>query len=79
VLNIVVKMFGFGKAKDPVCGMSVEKKKAIKRIVGGVEYYFCSEHCANEFENKHGGSVELEEDELHSHGGHRGHHHTGCC
>ena len=38
-------------AKDPVCGMVVDEKKAIKRVIGGRAFYFCSESCAKTFES----------------------------
>ncbi|AEE96582.1 YHS domain-containing protein [Mahella australiensis] len=38
-------------AKDPVCGMMVdEKKAAATSIYNGVTYYFCSKHCKMEFD-----------------------------
>jgi len=37
-------------AKDPVCGMEVDPKKAVKLEKGGKTYYFCSEHCRNQFQ-----------------------------
>ncbi|MFA6054857.1 MAG: YHS domain-containing protein, partial [Thermodesulfovibrionales bacterium] len=37
-------------AKDPICGMVVPKGRSIKRVVGGREYYFCSETCVRTFE-----------------------------
>jgi len=37
-------------AKDPVCGMFVEKKPdSIGYTKNGKEYYFCSAQCLNEF------------------------------
>lgn len=33
-------------ATDPVCGMKVDKAKAIRMEVGGQTFYFCSDHCA---------------------------------
>jgi Cu+-exporting ATPase len=38
-------------ATDPVCGMRIEKSKAIKRVYDGREYYFCNEECAKRFES----------------------------
>ncbi len=35
--------------KDPVCGMEVDKSKAIKLEKNGKVYYFCSQHCKNVF------------------------------
>lgn len=37
-------------AKDPICGMVIPKDRAIKRVVGGREYYFCSQGCVKTFE-----------------------------
>src|SRR5512136_1778517 len=34
-------------ARDPVCGMDVEKETAIKRKIGDRTYYFCSQSCAD--------------------------------
>jgi Cu+-exporting ATPase len=36
--------------RDPVCGMDVDKEKAIKRRIGDRTYYFCSESCARTYE-----------------------------
>ncbi|MDO8703682.1 MAG: heavy metal translocating P-type ATPase [Sulfuricaulis sp.] len=39
-----------GPAKDPVCGMAVDEKKAAgKSIYQDVTYYFCSPHCHDKF------------------------------
>ena len=35
--------------KDPICGMSVSEKSAIKLEKDGKTYYFCSEHCRQAF------------------------------
>jgi uncharacterized membrane protein YraQ (UPF0718 family) len=35
---------------DPVCGMKVDRAKAITKKIGGTTYYFCSEHCLRAFE-----------------------------
>jgi Cu+-exporting ATPase len=40
-----------GKAKDPVCGMMVDKTKALKTERGGRSYYFCSPGCLRTFES----------------------------
>jgi uncharacterized protein len=37
-------------ATDPVCGMKIDRGKAIKREFGGETFYFCSEHCLHAFE-----------------------------
>ena len=35
---------------DPVCGMTVDRAKAIRKDIAGESYYFCSEHCLHAFE-----------------------------
>jgi uncharacterized protein len=35
---------------DPVCGMKVDKAKAIQMDFAGETFYFCSEHCLHTFE-----------------------------
>jgi uncharacterized membrane protein YraQ (UPF0718 family)/YHS domain-containing protein len=37
-------------ATDPMCGMKVDKAKAIRMDFGGDTFYFCSEHCLHAFE-----------------------------
>ena len=37
---------------DPVCGMKVDKAKAIRMDFGEETFYFCSEHCLHAFETK---------------------------
>ena len=37
-------------AKDPICGMVINKERSIKREAGGRTYYFCSENCVRAFE-----------------------------
>lgn len=39
-----------GKAKDPVCGMVVDKATALSSEQGGRTYYFCSSGCQRTFE-----------------------------
>ncbi|MDD5242050.1 MAG: heavy metal translocating P-type ATPase [Sulfuricella sp.] len=37
--------------KDPVCGMSIEKKEAVGTAqYQGINYYFCSPHCLHKFQ-----------------------------
>jgi len=36
-------------AKDPVCGMEVDERKAIKLNKTGMAYFFCSERCKTKF------------------------------
>jgi uncharacterized membrane protein YraQ (UPF0718 family) len=37
-------------ATDPVCGMKVDRSKALTSEHAGRTYYFCSEHCRGSFE-----------------------------
>jgi uncharacterized protein len=37
-------------ATDPVCGMKVDRDKAVTKELGGRTYYFCSNHCLHAFE-----------------------------
>jgi uncharacterized protein len=37
-------------ATDPVCGMKVDRDKALTNESGGQTYYFCSNHCRHAFE-----------------------------
>jgi hypothetical protein len=37
-------------ATDPVCGMKVDRAKAVIKEFGGQTYYFCSNHCLHAFE-----------------------------
>jgi uncharacterized protein len=37
-------------ATDPVCGMKVDRDKAIIKEFGGETFYFCSTHCLHAFE-----------------------------
>jgi Cu+-exporting ATPase len=39
------------KAKDPICGMVVDKATALKSLRGGRAYYFCSVGCQRTFES----------------------------
>jgi len=40
-----------GRAKDPICGMMVDKATALRSERAGREYYFCSPQCQRTFEN----------------------------
>jgi uncharacterized protein len=37
-------------ATDPVCGMKVDRAKAVRKDVAGETFYFCSDHCLHAFE-----------------------------
>jgi len=39
-------------AKDPVCGMEIEKTQAKTSTVGGQTYYFCSDACKEKFDRE---------------------------
>jgi uncharacterized protein len=39
---------------DPMCGMKVDKAKAIRMDFGDETFYFCSEHCLHAFETNPG-------------------------
>ncbi len=39
-------------ATDPVCGMKVDKDKAVRRVRDGRTHFFCSEHCAASFKTQ---------------------------
>ncbi len=39
-------------ARDPVCGMDVDPRKAVKAAHKGKAYYFCSERCRDQFTDK---------------------------
>ena len=55
VLGLVVFAALFGLtmrrgATDPVCGMKVDRSKALRLEHDGTTYYFCSEHCMHRFQ-----------------------------
>ncbi len=35
---------------DPMCGMKVDRAKAVRKEFDGATFYFCSEHCLHAFE-----------------------------
>jgi len=37
------------KAKDPICGMMIDKAKATKVTHEGADYFFCSDACVAKF------------------------------
>jgi YHS domain-containing protein len=62
----------FGKkegVRDPICGMTVDPRTAIKSDINGQTYYFCSEDCKKQFEGK------TQKEGQHS----MDHRHGGCC
>lgn len=44
-------------AKDPICGMTVDRGKARRCEYQGQTYYFCSAHCRSTFESDPGRSL----------------------
>jgi uncharacterized membrane protein YraQ (UPF0718 family)/YHS domain-containing protein len=40
-------------ATDPVCGMKVDRHRAVRKEVAGDVLYFCSDHCWHAFEAEH--------------------------
>lgn len=40
--------------RDPVCGTYVAREGSIRLLEGGVEYFFCSPACRDEFRNTGG-------------------------
>ena len=66
-------------ATDPVCGMRVDRHKAVSKQFGGQTYYFCSEHCGHAFEADaakyvHGDGATTEHDHSHQHTHAHAHH-----
>lgn len=46
------------RAKDPICGMSVDTEQASAKGVYGTEtVYFCSERCKRTYESGRGGTT----------------------
>ncbi len=58
------------RVTDPVCGMTVEKRKAVPLRKDGQSHYFCSERCKNQFQT-HGAEAAHAGHEA---GGHAEHH-----
>ncbi|MFC1675154.1 permease [Candidatus Omnitrophota bacterium] len=40
--------------RDPICGMNVDPKSAIKLVKDGREYFFCASHCRDKFIKQEG-------------------------
>lgn len=55
--------------KDPVCGMEVDEKNAIRVHQNGRDHYFCSSHCKEKFINQQNGP-NLKGQSRHDHAGH---------
>jgi uncharacterized protein len=57
-------------ATDPMCGMKVDRAKAVTKEFGGETFYFCSEHCLHAFEidpHDHHGDHTSEAGAVHAH------------
>jgi uncharacterized membrane protein YraQ (UPF0718 family)/YHS domain-containing protein len=52
---------------DPVCGMKVDRAKAVHRDFAGETLYFCSEHCLRAFEAGGANEGAHEPDAAHAH------------
>ncbi|MBI4009214.1 YHS domain-containing protein [Candidatus Roizmanbacteria bacterium] len=52
MIDFIKKLFyQKGKVKDLVCGMMVDPKTAAyKTTYQNKQYFFCSEHCKNQFD-----------------------------
>src|SRR5262245_37594185 len=50
-------------AVDPICGMKVDEKSALKLVRDGQEHFFCSEHCRGKYAQDH--RLPLARDESH--------------
>jgi uncharacterized membrane protein YraQ (UPF0718 family)/YHS domain-containing protein len=51
--------------RDPVCGMTVDRARALRGDFAGESLYFCSEHCLHAFAASHGGSHNEKRDAAH--------------
>jgi YHS domain-containing protein len=54
-LVVFIALFGLTMrrgATDPVCGMTVDRAKALRAEHDGHTYYFCSEHCRMSFDKE---------------------------
>jgi len=56
-------------ATDPVCGMKVDRSKALRAQHAGRTFFFCSEHCRSQFETDPEGYTR-------THGSHHAHAHA---
>jgi uncharacterized protein len=57
-------------ATDPVCGMKVDRSKALQAVHRGRTYFFCSEHCRSQFEaapDSYAGNISAEPAMSHGH------------
>jgi uncharacterized protein len=55
---------------DPVCGMKVDRAKAVTKELGGRTFFFCSDHCLHAFEvdpERYGGGAGERAEPAHAH------------
>jgi uncharacterized membrane protein YraQ (UPF0718 family)/YHS domain-containing protein len=76
VLGFVVfaALFGLTQrrgATDPVCGMTVDRAKAVRKDFAGETFYFCSQHCLHAFETNPAESQEHGSTRPHAAAAHR--------
>ena len=65
-------------ATDPVCGMKVDRAKAVTKGFAGQTFYFCSNHCLHAFETNPQNYVdEHSRPVVKASGGHDAHGHAG--
>jgi uncharacterized membrane protein YraQ (UPF0718 family)/YHS domain-containing protein len=57
-------------ATDPVCGMKVDRSKALRAVYAGRTHFFCSEHCRSQFEADPDGYTRKELAPAEPHAGH---------
>ncbi|HEM62011.1 MAG TPA: heavy metal translocating P-type ATPase [Chloroflexi bacterium] len=58
------------KVRDPVCGMQIDKSKAVTLEHDGKTYYFCSHKCKNAFQSPGEKPQDHQEHGEHQHQGH---------
>jgi uncharacterized protein len=57
-------------ATDPVCGMKVDRSKALRAQHAGRTYFFCSEECRSQFEADPDGYTQRKPAAVGAHAGH---------
>jgi uncharacterized protein len=58
---------------DPVCGMRLDRSKAVRAQHAGRTYFFCSEHCREQFESEPDGYARGEPTLAGAHAAHHAH------
>ena len=44
--------------QDPVCETYIPRRDAVKRVIGGKAFFFCSDQCASRYESEREGKAE---------------------